>query len=161
MSPSFALLERFTFTGLAKLPPLWAIAAAGGFVLLLYILRLRRRQVEVPFSRLWARVLQDREPTSFWRRLKRLLSMLLQQWSDAAIILVIVLFDVIGEDLDGGPSAQEVTDASGHLDVKSVRTGTRAERDHQNPVTGFSDIQDSGQANQCRTSVCVSYNWDQ
>ena len=75
---SFALLERFTWSGLAKMPPLWAIAAAGAFVLLLYILRLRRRQVEVPFSRLWARVLQDREPTSFWRRLKRLLSMLLQ-----------------------------------------------------------------------------------
>lgn len=74
----FALLERFTWSGLAKMPPMWAIAAAGAFVLLLYILRLRRRQVEVPFSRLWARVLQDREPTSFWRRLKRLLSMLLQ-----------------------------------------------------------------------------------
>ena len=44
MSPSFALLERFTFTGLAKLPPVWAIGAAGAFVLLLYILRLRRRQ---------------------------------------------------------------------------------------------------------------------
>lgn len=75
---TFALLERFTWSGLAKMPPLWAIGAAGAFVLLLYILRLRRRQVEVPFSRLWARVLQDREPTSFWRRLKRLLSMLLQ-----------------------------------------------------------------------------------
>jgi von Willebrand factor type A domain/Aerotolerance regulator N-terminal len=75
---TFALLERFTWSGLAKMPPLWAIAAAGAFVLLLYILRLRRRQVEVPFSRLWARVLQDREPTSFWRRLKRILSMLLQ-----------------------------------------------------------------------------------
>ena len=75
---AFAMLERFTWSGLAKMPPVWAIAAAGGFVLLLYILRLRRRQVEIPFSRLWARVLQDREPTSFWRRLKRLLSMLLQ-----------------------------------------------------------------------------------
>ncbi len=75
---AFALLERFTWSGLAKMPPVWAIAAAGGFVLLLYILRLRRRQVEVPFSQLWARVLQDREPTSFWRRLKRILSMLLQ-----------------------------------------------------------------------------------
>jgi len=75
---AFALLERFTWSGLAKMPPMWAIAAAAAFVLLLYILRLRRRQVEVPFSRLWARVLQDREPTSFWRRLKRILSMLLQ-----------------------------------------------------------------------------------
>ncbi len=75
---AFALLERFTWSGLARMPPLWAIGAAGGLVLLLYVLRLRRRQVEVPFSRLWTRVLQDREPTSFWRRLKRLLSMLLQ-----------------------------------------------------------------------------------
>ena len=35
MIPPFALLERFTFTGLARLPPVWAIAAAGGLVLLL------------------------------------------------------------------------------------------------------------------------------
>ncbi|MDY0004211.1 MAG: VWA domain-containing protein, partial [Polyangia bacterium] len=73
-----AFLERFRWTGLGKLPPTWAILAAAAVVVLLYILKLRRRQVEVPFSPLWARLLRDKEPTSFWRHLKRLFSMLLQ-----------------------------------------------------------------------------------
>ena len=34
-TPTLAFLDRFKWTGLANLPPLWAVAAAGGFVLLL------------------------------------------------------------------------------------------------------------------------------
>jgi hypothetical protein len=52
--------------------------AAGAAVTLLYILKLRRRRVRVPFAKLWERVLQERESSSLFRRLKRLLSLLLQ-----------------------------------------------------------------------------------
>lgn len=52
-------------------------ALAGG-VTLLYILRLRRRRVRVPFAQLWERVLKEKESTSLFRRLKRILSLLLQ-----------------------------------------------------------------------------------
>ena len=38
-----------------------------------YILKMRRRRFEVPFSTLWQRVLREKEATSLWRRLKRLL----------------------------------------------------------------------------------------
>ncbi len=50
-------------------------AAFGGAVTLLYILKLRRRRVHVPFAKLWMRVLQEQESTSLFRRLKRLLSL--------------------------------------------------------------------------------------
>jgi hypothetical protein len=53
-------------------------ALAGVAVVALYILKLRRRPVAVPFSRLWQRILQDKEATSLFSQLKRLLSLLLQ-----------------------------------------------------------------------------------
>lgn len=52
--------------------------AAAVFATALYILKLRRRTVAVPFSQLWARILRDKEATSLFSRLKRLLSLLLQ-----------------------------------------------------------------------------------
>ncbi len=52
--------------------------AAAVFATALYILKLRRRTVAVPFSKLWERILRDKEATSLFSRLKRLLSLLLQ-----------------------------------------------------------------------------------
>jgi hypothetical protein len=55
-----------------------AFGAVGGAVTILYILKLRRRRVHVPFAKLWDRILKEKESTSLFRRLKRLLSLLLQ-----------------------------------------------------------------------------------
>ncbi|HEY2509602.1 MAG TPA: VWA domain-containing protein [Polyangiaceae bacterium] len=52
--------------------------AVGAVVVALYILKLRRRAVAIPFSPLWQRILRDKEATSLFSRLKRLLSLLLQ-----------------------------------------------------------------------------------
>ena len=41
-----------------------------------YILKLRRRPVAVPFSQLWEQILRDKEATSLFSQLKRLLSLL-------------------------------------------------------------------------------------
>ena len=67
-----------TFAGwtLAQLWPLFA--AGGGAITLLYLLRMRRRQVVVPFAALWERVTRESESRRLWRRLRRLLSWLLQ-----------------------------------------------------------------------------------
>jgi len=55
------------------------IAATGTAVLtLLYVLRQRRRRLEVPFSPLWKKVLGQSEAQSLWQKLLRLLSLLLQ-----------------------------------------------------------------------------------
>jgi len=51
--------------------------AVAAVVTLLYLLKLRRRHVRVPFSPLWARVAADPESRSLLRALKRLLSWLL------------------------------------------------------------------------------------
>ena len=69
---------------LATLAPF--MAAVGAVVVGLYILKLRRRPVPVPFSPLWSRILRDKEATSLFSRLKRLLSLLLQ------LLLVGLLF---------------------------------------------------------------------
>jgi hypothetical protein len=66
-------LLGLTLTQLATI-----FAAVGGAVTLLYILKLRRRRISVPFAQLWQRVLKERQSDSLFRRLKRLLSLLLQ-----------------------------------------------------------------------------------
>lgn len=50
----------------------------GAAMIGLYILKLRRRIVAVPFSPLWQKILRDKEATSLFSKLKRLLSLLLQ-----------------------------------------------------------------------------------
>ncbi|HEV8248024.1 MAG TPA: VWA domain-containing protein [Polyangiaceae bacterium] len=53
-------------------------AAAATLTVLLYVLKLRRRPVAVPFSRLWDSILRDRESSQLFSKLRRLLSLLLQ-----------------------------------------------------------------------------------
>jgi hypothetical protein len=60
----------------SQLLPIFAVA--GALVVGLYILRLRRRPVPVPFSPLWAKVLRDKDATSLFSKLRRLFSLLLQ-----------------------------------------------------------------------------------
>ncbi len=62
--------------GFAQLAAIFGVAAA--FATALYILKLRRRAVAVPFSKLWEKILRDKEATSLFSRLKRLLSLLVQ-----------------------------------------------------------------------------------
>ncbi len=53
---------------------------AGGAALLAigaYVIKMRRRRFEVPFSRLWQRVIEQRDANALWKQLKRLLSLLL------------------------------------------------------------------------------------
>jgi hypothetical protein len=54
------------------------LGAASVLVTLLYLLKLRRRMVAVPFSKLWEKVLRDKQSSSLLSRLKRILSLLLQ-----------------------------------------------------------------------------------
>lgn len=64
-------------------------ALAGAAVVVFYILKLRRRPVAVPFSRIWERVLRDKEATSLFSQLKRLLSLLLQLALLALLLLAL------------------------------------------------------------------------
>jgi von Willebrand factor type A domain/Aerotolerance regulator N-terminal len=66
---------------LSGLPLLQLLTIAGGaasVTVLLYILKLRRRPVAVPFARVWDAVFRDRQATELFSKLRRLLSLLLQ-----------------------------------------------------------------------------------
>jgi hypothetical protein len=66
------------FAGLPLAQILAVLGAAGAVTVVFYILKLRRRTVAVPFSPLWQRILKDKEATSLFSKLKRILSLLLQ-----------------------------------------------------------------------------------
>jgi Ca-activated chloride channel homolog len=55
----------------------WVAAAAAALTITAYILKIRRRRFEVPFSMLWQRVLEQRDASALWKQLRRLLSLLL------------------------------------------------------------------------------------
>ena len=59
-----------------------------------YIIKMRRRRFEVPFSHLWKRVLEQKDANALWKQLKRFLSLLL-----ILVILGIVLFAALDPTL--------------------------------------------------------------
>jgi hypothetical protein len=64
-------------------------AAGGGVITLLYLLRMRRRQVIVPFAALWDQVTRESETRRLWRKLRRLLSWLIQLFLLAMVCLAL------------------------------------------------------------------------
>ena len=66
------------FLGLTARQLFMIFGVAGAAIVVLYILKLRRRRVAVPYSRLWEKVLVDRPTSSLFSQLKRLLSLLVQ-----------------------------------------------------------------------------------
>lgn len=107
------------FAGL-PLAELVAIFGAVGFgVLVLYVLKLRRRVVAVPFSPLWERILRDKEATTLFSRLKRLLSLLLQLALLA--LLVLALGDPrAAESIIKGRTVVVLLDASASMQATDV-----------------------------------------
>jgi hypothetical protein len=113
------------FLGLPLAELLTIFGIAGAAVTALYILKLRRRPITVPFSKLWERILRDKEATSLFSRLKRILSLLLQLAILALLIMalgdprtaievvkgrnLVVLIDTSAsmQARDGGPSGQK------------------------------------------------------
>jgi hypothetical protein len=68
---------------------LGVFAAVAAPLVGLYLLRMHRQRVEVPFVKLWERVLAERQPSSWWRRLRRLLSLALQLAFAALVIFAL------------------------------------------------------------------------
>src|ERR1041384_7624070 len=65
----------------------WFAGGALALAIGAYIIKMRRRRFEVPFSRLWQRVLDQRDANALWKQLKRVLSLLL-----ILLIIAIMLF---------------------------------------------------------------------
>lgn len=66
-----------------------ALAALAGPIILLYMLRLRRREVPVSSVMLWQRLMQDREANAPWQRLRRNLLLILQLIILAALVFAL------------------------------------------------------------------------
>lgn len=78
--------------GLSGLPVgtlLGIFGAASALVVVFYILKLRRRAVPVPFSRMWDSVLRDKQATELFSKLRRLLSLALQLLLLALLVLAL------------------------------------------------------------------------
>lgn len=93
--------------------------AAAVFATALYILKLRRRTVPVPFSKLWEKILRDKEATSLFSRLKRLLSLLVQ------LALIALLAFALGDPraaatLIKGRNLVVIVDASASMQATDV-----------------------------------------
>ena len=78
-------------TGLGLAQVLTVLGAVGAAVVVLYLLKLRRRQVTVPFVKLWEQVLAEKQTTRLFSQLKRILSLLL------ALAVVAMLAFALGD----------------------------------------------------------------
>jgi Ca-activated chloride channel family protein len=70
-------------------PALLGLAALAAPIVVLYMLKLRRRETEVSSTLLWRMVLRDREANSPWQRLRRNLLLLLQLLLLALLVLAL------------------------------------------------------------------------
>ncbi|MFO0629151.1 MAG: VWA domain-containing protein [Polyangiales bacterium] len=106
-----------------RLLPLFGVAAAA--VVALYILKLRRRRLVVPFAKLWDRVLDERPSSALFKHLRRVLSLLLQ------LLLLALLVFALSDPRRVGATGQGRTrvvllDASASMKATDV-PGSRAE----------------------------------
>jgi hypothetical protein len=74
----------------------YAIIGAAALAVLAYVIKMRRRRFEIPFAKLWERVLDQKDSNALWKQLKRLLSLLLM-----LLILGLLLFAVLDPTLGG------------------------------------------------------------
>ena len=96
-----------------------AIGAAGAAAIVsLYVLKLRRRPVPVPFVRIWQRILREKEATSLFSQLKRILSLLVQLALLA--LLVFALGDPRGFASNKARNVVVLVDASASMKALDV-----------------------------------------
>ncbi|HJL46998.1 MAG TPA: VWA domain-containing protein, partial [Polyangiaceae bacterium LLY-WYZ-15_(1-7)] len=124
-APTYAI----AFTGLTLTQVLTVLGVAGGLVFVLYLLKLRRRRVEVPFVKLWETVLAEKQTTRLFSQLKRWLSFLV------ALAVVALLAFALGDPrpegaLDEGRSLVVLVDASASMQATDVQP-SRFERGRQ------------------------------
>ena len=169
-----SFLTPFAFAGLAIAIP----------ILLLYMLRLRRRELLISSTYLWRQVVQDTEANTPWQRLRRNLLLFLQLLILLAMVLALarpfitvptvsagkiaLLIDASGSmtatDLDGQTRFQAAIDRARSIvnnmnpqDIISlIRVGAVAE-----PLTSYSD--DQAELRSALESMIVSHgsaDWD-
>jgi hypothetical protein len=104
-----------------SLPQVLAVLGAVALpVTALYLLKMHRQRVEVPFVKLWDQVLKERQPARWWRRLKRVLSLLLQL-AVAALVAAALGDPRPAAAGRGARSLAIVVDCSASMQARDVR----------------------------------------
>jgi hypothetical protein len=85
--------------GLGLTEVLTVLGVVGAAVFVLYLLKLRRREVHVPFVKLWEQVLAEKQTTRLFSQLKRILSLLV------ALAIVALLAFALGDPRYEGATA--------------------------------------------------------
>lgn len=93
-------------------------------IILLYMLRLRRREVTVSSTFLWQQLLQDKEANTPWQRLRRNLLLFLQLIILALLVLALARPFVIVPAISAGQIAV-LLDASASMNATDIDDGTR------------------------------------
>jgi hypothetical protein len=97
-------------------------AALAGLAVVAYILKMRRRRFEVPFSSLWQRVLREKEASSLWKHLRRILSLLLQ-FALMGLLVFAVLDPSCGSADDDARDVVIIVDASASMKTADLSDG--------------------------------------
>jgi Ca-activated chloride channel homolog len=125
-------LTPLAFAGLAVSIP----------IILMYMLRLRRREVNISSTFLWSQVLQDTEANTPWQKLRRNLLLLLQ----LLILLLIVLALARPFITVDAVSAGQITlllDASASMNATDGAGGTRFETARDRAIDIIDTLSDS------------------
>ena len=93
-------------------------------ILLLYMLRLRRREVEISSTFLWRQVLEDTEANTPWQRLRRNLLLFLQLLILLALVLALARPFITVPTVSAGVIALLV-DASASMQADDLEGRTR------------------------------------
>jgi len=93
-------------------------------ILLLYMLRLRRREIVISSTFLWSQVLQDREANTPWQKLRRNFLLLLQLLILLLLVLALARPFIIVPAVSAGQIALLI-DASASMNATDSAVGTR------------------------------------
>ena len=114
-----------------------ALAALAVPIIVMYMLKLRRREVPVSSTLLWQRLLRDREANAPWQRLRRNLLLLVQLALLAALVLALarpffrvptVASGTVVVLLDASASMNAVDEPGGPTRFESSRCSRRDNR---------------------------------
>jgi hypothetical protein len=98
-------------------PAALLLSALAAPIVLLYLLKQRRRHVEVSSLLFWDQILQDEHSVASWTRLRKLLSLLLQLLFLALIVLALAR-PVFSKDMLGARRMVLLLDASASMGVR-------------------------------------------